>query len=94
MKQDTPTFIDRCLNFQQAKVLYQQPFEKYSIEIVRLHEVLMSITSDRDPKFYQDFGGSFSKKLDMRLDFSKAFHPRRTGKSERTIKRLRIQPEL
>ena len=60
----------------------------YVDEIVRLHEVPVSIVSDRDPKFTSRFWPSLKIALGTRLHFSIAFHPQTDGQSERTIKKL------
>ena len=53
--------------------------------IVRLHGVLVSIVSDRDPRFTSRFWSSLQIALGTRLHFSTAFHPQTDGQSERTI---------
>ena len=57
----------------------------YIREIVRLHGVLVSIVSDRDPRFTWHFWKSFQKAMETRLTKSTAFHPQTYGQSERTI---------
>ena len=47
----------------------------YIREIVRLHGVLVSIVSDRDPRFTMHFWKSFQKAVGIRLTMSTAFHP-------------------
>ena len=47
----------------------------YIREIVRLHRVLVSIVSDRDPKFTAHFSKSFQKAMGTQLTMSTAFHP-------------------
>ena len=54
-------------------------------EIVRLHGVLVSIVSDRDPRFSTHFWKSFKKAMGTRLTMSTTFHPQTDGRSERTI---------
>ncbi|KAJ8753514.1 hypothetical protein K2173_022755 [Erythroxylum novogranatense] len=49
--------------------------KKYIDEIVRLHEILDSIVSDRDPRFTSRFWGSLQEVLGTKLNFSTAFHP-------------------
>ena len=56
----------------------------YIREIVRLHGVLVSIVSDRDPRFTAHFFKSFQKAMGTRLTMSTAFHPQTYGQSERT----------
>ena len=60
----------------------------YIREIVRLHGVLVSIVSDRDPGFTTYFWKSFQKSMGTRLTMSIAFHPQEDGQSERTIQVL------
>ena len=48
----------------------------YIREIVRLHGVLVSIVSDRDPRFTAHFWKSFQKAMGTRLTMSTAFHLR------------------
>ena len=60
----------------------------YVDEIVRLHGVLVSKVSDRDPKFTSSFWPSLQAALGTRLHFSTAFHPRTDGQSEKTIQTL------
>ena len=57
----------------------------YIREIVRLHGVLVSIVSDRDPRFTAHFWKSFQKAVGMRLTMSTTFHPQTKSQSERTI---------
>ena len=47
----------------------------YIREIVRLHGVLVSIRSDRDPRFTTHFQKSFQKAMGTQLTISIAFHP-------------------
>ena len=47
--------------------------------IVRLHGVLVSIVSDRDPRFTAHFWKSFQKAMGTRLTMSTAFHPQIDG---------------
>jgi hypothetical protein len=60
----------------------------YIGEIVRLHGVPVSITSDRDPHFTSKFWRSLQEALGTELKFSTAFHPQTDGQSERTIQTL------
>ena len=47
----------------------------YVKEIVRLHGVLLSIVSDRDPGFTSRFWKELLSALGTRLNFSTTFHP-------------------
>ena len=57
----------------------------YIREIVRLHGVLVSIVSERGPKFTAHFWNSFQNSMGTQLTMSTAFHPQIDGQSERTI---------
>ena len=57
----------------------------YIREIVWLHGVLVSIVSDRDPRFTAHFWKSFQKAMGTRLTMSIAFHPQTDGQLKRTI---------
>ena len=61
----------------------------YIREIVRLHEVPVSIVSNRDPRFTVHFWKSFQKDMGTRLTMSLAFHPQTDGQSERTTQVLK-----
>ena len=56
--------------------------ELYIKEIVQLHEIPISIISDRDPRFTSRFWGKLKEALGTRLNFSTAFHPQMDGQSE------------
>ena len=60
----------------------------YIREIIRLHGVLVSIVSDRDPRFTAQFWKSFQKAMGTQLLMSTTFHPHTDGQSERTIQIL------
>ena len=57
-------------------------------EIVRLHGVLVSIVSDRDPRFTTHFLDSFQLAMGTQLMINTAFHPQTNGQSEMTIQTL------
>ena len=59
--------------------------ELYIKEIVRLHGILISIISDRDPRFTSRFWGKLQEALGTQLNFSTAFHPQTDGQSEIVI---------
>ncbi|XP_028104463.1 uncharacterized protein LOC114303521 [Camellia sinensis] len=60
----------------------------YVNEMVRLHDVPISIVSDRDPKFISQFWQSLQNAMGTELKFSITFHPQADGQSERTIQTL------
>ena len=62
--------------------------ELYVEEIVRLHGVLLSIVSDRDPRFTSRFWKELQSTLGTKLKFSTTFHPQTDGQSERLIQVL------
>ena len=64
-------------------------FRLYIREIVRLHGVLVSIVSDRDPRFAMHFWKSFQKAMGTGLTMSITFYPHIDGRSERTIQVLK-----
>ena len=53
--------------------------QSYVDEIVRLHGVLESIVSYRDPRFTSRFWPSLQTTLGTRLHFNTAFHPQTDG---------------
>ncbi|XP_039116445.1 uncharacterized protein LOC120251856 [Dioscorea cayenensis subsp. rotundata] len=57
-------------------------------EIIRLHGIPVSITSDRDSTFISWFWRSLQSPLGIILTFSTAFYPQTNGQSERTIQIL------
>ena len=64
------TFSSRADDLHIGEIL-----QLYIREIVRLHGVLVSIVSDRDPRFTAHFWKSFQKAMGTRLTMSTAFHP-------------------
>ena len=65
--------------------------DKYIREIVRLHDVLTTITSDRDSRFRSHYWQSLMDCLGTKLKFSTSYHPETDGQSERTIQLLEEQ---
>ena len=63
-------------------------YRLYIREIVRPHGVLVSIVSDRDPRFMTHFWKSFQKAMGTWRTMSTVFHPQTDGQSERTIQVL------
>ncbi|XP_052487270.1 uncharacterized protein LOC128041323 [Gossypium raimondii] len=60
----------------------------YVFEIVRLHEVPVSIISDRDPRFTSRFWNKLQEALGTQLHFITAFHHQTDEQSERVIQIL------
>ena len=73
--------IQNTYNMEQYTQLYIQ-------EIIRYHGVLVSIVSDRDPKFTSKLQKSLQTIMGMKLSFSTTFHPHIDGQSERMIQTL------
>nr|GFB50572.1 reverse transcriptase domain-containing protein [Tanacetum cinerariifolium] len=61
----------------------------YLKEVVTMHEIPVSIISDRDRRFASNFWRSLQNALGTRLDMSTAYHPETDGQSERTIQTLK-----
>ena len=51
----------------------------YVKQIVRLHGVPVTITSDRDPRFTANFWKSLQMAMGTKLQFSTAYHPQTDG---------------
>lgn len=76
-------FIAVRMNYSLARFA-----QLYVKEIVRLHGALVSIVSDRDPRFVSNFGGALKSAMGTRLNFSSTYHPQTDGQSDRTIQTL------
>ena len=66
----------------------QKLAELFMNHIVSLHDVPVSIISDRDPRFTLRFWKGLKKELGVKLNLSTTFHPQTDGQSERTIQTL------
>jgi transposase InsO family protein len=51
--------------------------------IFRLHGILKDIVSDRGPIFTSKFWKAFASGLNIKLNFSAAYHPQSDGQTER-----------
>ena len=69
--------LTKSAHFVPVKIDYSMDrlAELYVDEIVQLHGVLLSIVSDRDPRFTSRFWKGLQLALGTRLSFSTAFHP-------------------
>ena len=57
----------------------------YIKELIRLHDIPLSIISDRGIQFTSYFWKAFQKGLGTQVHLSTAFHPQTDGQAERTI---------
>nr|GEY01134.1 putative reverse transcriptase domain-containing protein [Tanacetum cinerariifolium] len=61
----------------------------YFAEIVRLHGVPKTLTSNRDVKFVSHFWRTFWTRMGLKLQFSSSHHPQTDGQNEVTNRSLR-----
>ena len=82
--------LTKSAHFIQVRIDYSidRLAELYVDEIVRLHGVLFSIVSDRDPRFTSRFWKELQSALGTKMKFSTTFHPQTYGQSERLIQVL------
>ena len=70
-------------SFDQVSSLFANQIAKlYVKDIVRLHGALVTIVSDRGPRFTSRFWPSLQNAMGTKLKFSIAFHPQIDGQSE------------
>ena len=79
--------LTKSAHFISVRIDYnaEQLAKVYVKEIVRLHEVALSIISDRGTQFTSKFWRKLHDELGTQLTFSTTFHPQTDGQSERTI---------
>jgi hypothetical protein len=79
--------LTKSAHFVPFKIIdsMQKMAKLYVREIVRLHEVPVSIVFDRDPRFTSKFWKRLQEAMGTKLNFSTAYHPQTDGQSERTI---------
>jgi transposase InsO family protein len=77
--------LTKVAHFIPVKTTYKgsQLVELYMARIMSLYGVLM-ITLDRRSQFTSRFWKSFYENVDMKLNFSLAYHPQIDGQTERT----------
>ena len=77
----------KSVHFLQIRTNYNlnKLVELFIKEIVRLHGALVSIMSNRDPRFTSLFWPSLQEALGTKLKFSTTFHPQMDGQSKHTI---------
>jgi hypothetical protein len=71
----------KTITSEQFALLYLQ-------NVVRLHGFQLSIISDRDPRWCNDFWKAVCSQLNTKLRFSTAFHPQTDGQTERQNRTL------
>ncbi len=79
--------LTKSAHFLPVRIDYslEELAELYISEIVRLHGIPFSITSERDPRFTSRFWKKLQEALGIKLHFSMAFHPQTDGQSKRVI---------
>jgi hypothetical protein len=80
--------IKKSVHFITIKVidLIQRLANLYSRDVVKLHRILATIVSDRDPQFISRFWMSLQNAMEAKLNFSTIYIS--DGQSERTIQIL------
>ena len=82
--------LTKLAHFLAIEVTFtaEQLVDLYIREVVRLHEISLSILSNRDAKFVSKFWHGFQSTMGTELCLSTTFHPQTYGQSERTIQTL------
>jgi len=82
--------LTKSAHFLLVKLTYKtsQYAELFIAKIVKLHGVLVSIVSDRDPISTSRFWKVFQKALGTHLNMSTSHHPQTDDQSKRTIQTL------
>ena len=82
--------LTKSSHFMAVRMTFtlEELYNLYIREIVRLHEVPVSVISDRDPRFIAQFLKNFQRAMGTPLMMSTAFHPQTDDQSERTIQVL------
>ena len=77
--------LTKTTHFIPGKSMYSVDkwAQLYLKEVVRLHEVPVSVVSDRDARFTSRFWKSLQEALGTQLKFSTAFHPQTDEQTER-----------
>ena len=70
-------WLNKSTHFLAVRMTFtlEEFCQLYICEIIRLHGVLVSIVSDRDPRFTTHFWKSFQKAMGTQLTMSTTFHP-------------------
>jgi hypothetical protein len=78
--------LTKVAHFIQVKTTYTRArlAELYIPQIVCLHGVPKKIVSDRGTQFMYQFQQKLHESMDMKLNFSSAYHPQMDGQTERT----------
>lgn len=82
--------LTKSAHFLPVKMTFSldQLAQLYIKEVVRLHDVPVSIVSDRDLRFTSKFWKSLQGAMGKKLNFNIAYHLQSDGQSERTIQTL------
>ena len=79
--------ITKLAHFMVVRMTFnlEEFYSLYIRKIVRLHEVLVYIVSDWDPRFTAHFWKSFQRVIGTQLMMSIAFHPQMDDRSKMTL---------